>query len=127
MKLYVIWSNEHGSWWKSNRCGYSRHFDLAGRYTFEEAQQICADANRYLRDFEERKEVLMLAPESLPKHGLTDEAVEAVTKAYINVCMDGLWEAFSEPGRENARRDMRKALEGLAAEGWVLDIGSANA
>lgn len=51
---------------------------------------------------------------------ITDEVVEAHAKAYIEACTQGLWEAFSEQGREGARRDMRTALEGLAALGWTI-------
>ena len=41
---YLIWSNEHGAWWRSNRCGYTTILAIAGRYTREEAISICARA-----------------------------------------------------------------------------------
>lgn len=42
--LYLLWSNEHCAWWRGNRHGYSRGLDGAGRFTREEALQICAKA-----------------------------------------------------------------------------------
>ena len=41
---YLIWSNEHRMWWKPARRGYTEGLALAGRYTREEALQICKDA-----------------------------------------------------------------------------------
>lgn len=45
---YLIWSVEHGRWWKFAACGYTPHRELAGRYTLEEATRICEDANRHI-------------------------------------------------------------------------------
>ena len=42
---YLIWPNEHNSWWKADHLGYTDHAHLAGRYTKEEALQICNGAN----------------------------------------------------------------------------------
>jgi hypothetical protein len=44
MDDYVVWSNEHQCWWRSNQCGYTRHLDQAGRYEREEALKICRAA-----------------------------------------------------------------------------------
>lgn len=41
---YLIWSNEHRAWWRANRCGYATGLDQAGRYTRQEALDICRDA-----------------------------------------------------------------------------------
>lgn len=41
---YLIWSNEHVAWLRSDRCGYTKHFDAAGRYSRAEAISICASA-----------------------------------------------------------------------------------
>jgi hypothetical protein len=37
---YLIWSNEHGAWWRYGREGYTRSLILAGRYTRQEAIEI---------------------------------------------------------------------------------------
>ena len=37
---YVIWSHEHGCWWRPNRAGYTRDARSAGRYTRDEALSI---------------------------------------------------------------------------------------
>lgn len=41
---YLVWSHEHGAWWRENRCGYAVPLAAAGRYTREEAISICARA-----------------------------------------------------------------------------------
>lgn len=42
---YLIWSNEHGSWWKPARHGYTDNIKEAGHYDHSEALEICMDAN----------------------------------------------------------------------------------
>jgi hypothetical protein len=42
---YIIYSFEHSAWWKKARHGYSRYLNQAGVYTFEEAKEICQNAN----------------------------------------------------------------------------------
>lgn len=42
----LIWSNEHGSWWKENEAGYTASIDEAGVYTLSQAKEICNAANR---------------------------------------------------------------------------------
>lgn len=41
---YLVWSNEHNSWWRSSRCGYTASQEGAGRYTRGEALSICANS-----------------------------------------------------------------------------------
>jgi hypothetical protein len=41
---YLVWSHEHGAWWRPKRAGYTTHHDHAGFYTREEALAICAQA-----------------------------------------------------------------------------------
>lgn len=42
--VYVVWSNEHSSWWGPDHRGYVWHLTNAGRYTREEALKICRNA-----------------------------------------------------------------------------------
>jgi hypothetical protein len=44
-KQYIIWSIEHNAWWNANRNGYTRSRECAGRYSLEEAEEICSHAN----------------------------------------------------------------------------------
>jgi hypothetical protein len=44
MDEYLIWSHEHGGWWGPERCGYGQSISKAGRYSREEAIQICTRA-----------------------------------------------------------------------------------
>lgn len=43
---YLIWSEEHGAWWRERRNGYTRSIERAGRYDKSDAEQIVKDANR---------------------------------------------------------------------------------
>lgn len=38
---YLVWSNEHGAWWRPNSQGYTTLIQAAGRYSREEALKIC--------------------------------------------------------------------------------------
>jgi hypothetical protein len=42
--MYLIWSNEHKAWWAPDRAGYTNRIARAGRYTHQEALDICYDA-----------------------------------------------------------------------------------
>lgn len=42
--IYLIWSNEHRRWWAPNECGYVPDVKSAGRYTREQALDICRNA-----------------------------------------------------------------------------------
>lgn len=69
---WLIWSNEHGAWWGPQRSGYTTEVNHAGRYTFEEADEIArarlyrsgASANRLTGT---PAEVAVPAPEHLPR------------------------------------------------------------
>lgn len=45
---WLIYSEEHGGWWKPASNGYCRSRKEAGRYTFEEAKEIVEGANKFL-------------------------------------------------------------------------------
>jgi hypothetical protein len=38
--LYLVWSNEHHAWWRSNSQGYTTKVQVAGRYDRAEAIAI---------------------------------------------------------------------------------------
>lgn len=44
---FLIWSEEHGAWWREARAGYTRTLYNAGRYSEKEAREIVLNANRY--------------------------------------------------------------------------------
>ena len=58
----LIWSEEHGAWWKPGRMGYTRSIRDAGRYSLAEAMEIVSSANRYLTE-DSFKEVMVYDPE----------------------------------------------------------------
>ena len=41
---YLIWSNQHGQWWRPAKRGYTSIIDEAGRYSRAEAEAIVRDA-----------------------------------------------------------------------------------
>lgn len=57
---YVIWSEEHGAWWRPGRHGYTRELSKAGRYSKADADQIVA--NKHLPSFVPFDEVAFPAP-----------------------------------------------------------------
>ena len=75
---FLVWSNEHSSWWRPDRRGYTGSIDEAGRYDRAEAQEIVAGATldgqlTYSRvdpvtgvQYSQLSEVLVLAPEDVP-------------------------------------------------------------
>jgi hypothetical protein len=42
---YLIWSEEHGAWWRPASAGYTTSMAKAGRYTLKVAQDITDNAN----------------------------------------------------------------------------------
>ena len=45
---WIIWSEEHGAWWRPGEMGYTRSIREAGRYKRDHAERIVARANAYL-------------------------------------------------------------------------------
>jgi hypothetical protein len=80
MNNYLIWSNEHGAWWRPGSMGYTRIIAQAGRYTLERARYICEEANRYQAKSEEPNEVMVLSPEAAAI--VVDSFVELVARAH---------------------------------------------
>jgi hypothetical protein len=46
-QLYVIWSEEHGAWWRGGGWGYTRSLIDAGLFSEADARKIAENANRY--------------------------------------------------------------------------------
>jgi hypothetical protein len=49
MRWWLVWSNEHNGWWAPGWNGYVKDIHQAGRYSQEEAIEICHKANFFLR------------------------------------------------------------------------------
>lgn len=43
---YLVWSEEHGAWWKGSRWGYTHFMTEAGRFSKTEAFQIVLEGNK---------------------------------------------------------------------------------
>lgn len=63
---FLIWSNEHEGWWRPNRQGYTAHKHQAGFYTFDEAVNICIDANEF-QEFGEKPNEMMFPVKPRPE------------------------------------------------------------
>jgi hypothetical protein len=42
--FYLVWSHEHGAWWRFGGSGYTHRISEAGRHTRNEALRICTMA-----------------------------------------------------------------------------------
>ena len=58
-QAWLIWSNEHKSWWAPDSAGYTRSRKAAGRYTRAEAVEICTGANKVMDDDHEPYETMV--------------------------------------------------------------------
>jgi hypothetical protein len=47
-QLYVIWSEEHGAWWRPKASGYTHFLRQAGRYTQAQVEVVVEEANRII-------------------------------------------------------------------------------
>lgn len=41
---WLVWSNQHGQWWRGGRAGYTQYIEEAGRYSRAEAEAIVRQA-----------------------------------------------------------------------------------
>lgn len=64
-RQYLIWSEEHGAWWRPGKLGYTSSIKMAGRYNFERAMEIEANANQML-DIEAGQFNEVAIPDPLP-------------------------------------------------------------
>lgn len=48
VQLYLIWSEEHGAWWRPFANGYTHFITEAGRYTKSQADDILVEANKVI-------------------------------------------------------------------------------
>ena len=65
MAKYLIWSHEHGAWWRPNSAGYTLYLGEAGRYEREEAIRICAYARDGMRFGQAPTEIPVVADDAL--------------------------------------------------------------
>lgn len=65
-KRWIVWSNEHGAWWRPNWNGYTQDVHQAGRYDDAELDSILKTANSYIKDGDPPNEVACLAPRWRP-------------------------------------------------------------
>jgi len=70
---YVIWSNEHNSWWAPNRLGYSKSLKGAGIYTREEAIDICFHGFQFKEWNKNPFEIPLLYNDALELEGINNE------------------------------------------------------
>jgi hypothetical protein len=45
-EIFLVWSEEHGAWWRSGGAGYTHSMEQAGRYTKAQAEAIVASGNK---------------------------------------------------------------------------------
>jgi hypothetical protein len=57
-EVYLIWSHEHGLWWRPHSAGYCVAVDDAGWYSYDEAISICKQRDGF--DPKERPSEVMV-------------------------------------------------------------------
>lgn len=65
MSEYLVWSNEHKAWWGPNNAGYYTSLKSAGRYSREDALEICVGARGGRQFNENPTEVPILEADAL--------------------------------------------------------------
>jgi hypothetical protein len=112
--LWLIWSNEHQAWWRPNHAGYTPFIEEAGRYEFDVAAKIVADANHggplpnkhtAGRPNAISYEAMVLAPEAF-----------AVLEPFIIAAQDAVAEYITEDG--TALSACTKGGDGLSYVNW---------
>jgi len=64
-KAWLVWSHEHGLWWRANNRGYTSSIDEAGRYTLTDALSCCDIRSR--RPDGTPNEIVQPSPEWIKK------------------------------------------------------------
>ena len=84
---WLIWSNEHGAWWRPDSAGYTNKVESAGRYSEAEAKAICRNGGSPRSGSRNKGpyEVAVLSPEAserlspLPASGRTSTTEQEPT------------------------------------------------
>lgn len=75
LEPWIVWSNEHRAFWAPNRQGYTKAIEKAGRYSRDEAENICryaAPRANSTINVGTPPEICMPAPEATPEGALFD-------------------------------------------------------
>lgn len=62
-KEWLIWSIEHGAWWKPAMRGYTYNRSEAGRYSTQDACAIVNSANQYNGDSKPNEAMIQVPSE----------------------------------------------------------------
>lgn len=106
MSIYLVWSNEHGAWWRPERSGYTGDVWAAGRYDEDAAAQICD--TRSWRKAGPPPEVMVLAPEN-DRAAFTPTEIRAVPDLMLQRIRKATRQRIAE------RRAERKAAASVSA------------
>lgn len=118
---WIIWSNEHGGFWRTNGWGYTQLVESAGVYGRAQAQRICHDGNHWQPPGATPNEVMLRAP-SLGMHAGND--TETILRSAGNLladCLGGLdrgaWSrALAAAAEDEDREKVLTTLASLIAE-----------
>jgi hypothetical protein len=131
---WIVWSNEHRSFWAPNRRGYTGRIERAGRYTKAEAEAICNNANYRANStiYEGTPpEICMPAPEATLSPPASPQGVERVREIVDlwfepwGAAKGEMWEDLSgdKPFDPNVALEMiREALATLPSEPLRDDV-----
>lgn len=90
---WLVWSNEHGAFWRPDSMGYTSDIKQAGRYTQGQARRCC-DSGKLDPDGKP-EEVMMLAPEAV------DAAIKSLPDdpALLKAEVERLRTRYEKPGQ----------------------------
>jgi hypothetical protein len=73
--IFLIWSIEHGAWWRPKQCGYTQSRLEAGIYSYKEAVKIVKEANKFTKDMPNEAMVPVDREELFGLEVKTDESI----------------------------------------------------
>lgn len=126
MKDWLVWSHEHGAYWGPNHRGYPIDINLAGRYSLEEAVEICRSA-RSGRPDERPPELPVPSPECierLQRESALIENIESIRLVHFHPhdkVVLKLHKSLPIDAVEKFRETLTKALPDRAV--LVIDAG----
>ena len=121
LEPWIVWSNEHRAFWAPNRQGYTKAIEKAGRYSRDEAENICryaAPRANSTINVGTPPEICMPAPEATPEGALLNEA-RGVLLYYADTFCE-------HPGNEGCGKFDELVCSGCKARAAIAKAGGAS-
>ncbi len=111
-RVWLVWSREHGAWWRPNAMGYCTNVFDAGRFSLEEAMDHCNTRSRDPK--EDDPEVMVHVDEALKgAHGIPDYAQ---VKAWMDELDPLLWVPPTTRTPADQFKELKESVDSLRLE-----------